>query len=553
MLPLEGRELVLTENAVLQAPIGGLLPILVDHVRHGAGGLVVLGEFGSGKTRLCDAVARAEPTATVVPLRFVARAASTRLGLERTLGTVRLDEARRGERTLILDGLDEALPGNGGHPQLFAELLASVGPRWILTSRQSHVRTELHHDPDQVDTLGLPNLRTLEICPLDPAVVRSVLRTLPRGEQLVETVDGLQELARSPLFLHIAQAALPYIEVGRPIQPWGIFDAWIRGALSTGPGHDAAIGALEDLAWEVWHGEQRRVETTSFSPSRLSRLRLPASLRRALLVTELDGQLRFGHRSVFEHLLATRIAPRLWANQGCPPDELTGTEITEATRAFLYGRVAPMPVTVCGDRTLIPAGNFVSGGSVSPDERPLRIAHVPRPFWLSRAPVTHAEWLSAPRRRDASHLQHLPADLTLPRGAAEWPVFNIWPEEAEAWAAQQGARLPTADEWEKGARGLDGRRWPWGDWFRPSHAVTGELGLRNPLAVRAFGAHGDAALFSAAGGVFEYTATRWREGWGRVVMGGCFTHPASTSRCGLRLSHTLSGTLKAGLRLAWDA
>ena len=39
----------------------------------------------------------------------------------------------------------------------------------------------------------------------------------------------------------------------------------------------------------------------------------------------------------------------------------------------------------------------------------------------------------------------------------------------------------------------------------------------------------------------------------KVVMGGCFSHPASVSRASLRLSHKLSGSLKAGIRLAWDA
>ena len=54
--------------------------------------------------------------------------------------------------------------------------------------------------------------------------------------------------------------------------------------------------------------------------------------------------------------------------------------------------------------------------------------------------------------------------------------------------------------------------------------------------------------------LFEYTSTayRGREDRGRVVMGGCYTHPASAARPSLRLSHKLSGNLKTGLRLAWD-
>ena len=51
------------------------------------------------------------------------------------------------------------------------------------------------------------------------------------------------------------------------------------------------------------------------------------------------------------------------------------------------------------------------------------------------------------------------------------------------------------------------------------------------------------------GDVFEYTASayRGRDDRGRIVMGGSCTHPAL--RASLRLSHTLSGRLRVGLRL----
>jgi formylglycine-generating enzyme required for sulfatase activity len=101
-----------------------------------------------------------------------------------------------------------------------------------------------------------------------------------------------------------------------------------------------------------------------------------------------------------------------------------------------------------------------------------------------------------------------------PTGREDHPVVLVSYKDASAYAAWltkttgQTWRLPTEHEWERAARGDDGRMFPWGDHFDAALLNSHDQGPFDTLPVGLFpNGHSPHGLVDAAGQVFEWTAT----------------------------------------------
>ncbi|MBK8481416.1 MAG: formylglycine-generating enzyme family protein [Proteobacteria bacterium] len=180
-------------------------------------------------------------------------------------------------------------------------------------------------------------------------------------------------------------------------------------------------------------------------------------------------------------------------------------------------RAAPPPLGVP-----IASGWFVRGSATGDaDERP------PRRLWLEafaidRFEVTRGRYAGCVR----SGRCRPPQVYDGPRGE-NLPVVGVSWEDASAYCAWRGGRLPTEAEWERAARGSTPRVYPWGDALRCDRANFGNFagdGLcagKNPGHVVAVGSYPRGAspegVLDLAGNVWEWVADAYGPYDQRVV------------------------------------
>jgi len=161
----------------------------------------------------------------------------------------------------------------------------------------------------------------------------------------------------------------------------------------------------------------------------------------------------------------------------------------------------------------IPAGEFImgtndAGYSVDPiavlpnkplitDERPAHTVYLDS-FAMDRTKVRNRDYRRFAKSADA------PLPFGLEESDPDQPVTGLTWQEAADYCAFVGKRLPTEEEWEKAARGTDGRVYPWGNQFDPEIEKAVQTSfpakpIRSPYGAEAMVGFG-----------WEWTADRYR-------------------------------------------
>jgi formylglycine-generating enzyme required for sulfatase activity len=219
----------------------------------------------------------------------------------------------------------------------------------------------------------------------------------------------------------------------------------------------------------------------------------------------------------------------------------------------------------------IPAGEFLMGSTqeqiifgshnddFTPFEQPQHEVELPE-YLIGKYPITNREYQIFIKLTNSEAPRDWNGDQYPPE-KGDHPVVNVSWKDAVAyckWLSQATGkiyRLPTEAEWEKAARGIDGRIWPWGNKFDSSKANTKEANIGRTSSVGQYSPQGDSPYSCAdmVGNVWEWCndcfskdeyKSRFKtvvdnpqgpeETGYRVVRGGSFYRTYGEARCAIR-------------------
>ncbi|MEM7033224.1 MAG: formylglycine-generating enzyme family protein [Chloroflexota bacterium] len=194
------------------------------------------------------------------------------------------------------------------------------------------------------------------------------------------------------------------------------------------------------------------------------------------------------------------------------PEANTQATSTPMSEQPTVATSTPTPLTL-SEMVLIPAGDFIQGSdSGDPKDGPSRIVALPA-YEIDKYEVTNQDFaLFVATTGYATNAEQSSSGQSWRQygdGKPTHPVVKVTWNDAVAFCAWAGKRLPTEAEWEKAARGTDGIAYPWGNNFEARFANVKDGGLRRTTSV------GDYPEGASSYGVLDMGGNvwEWTDSW----------------------------------------
>ncbi len=478
--------------------------------------LAVLGDYGIGKTSFCYRFASdltgAHPAPVVIELKTIREAMVPWEELIRI--EIELRRPSSEDIVLILDGFDElslkfdkekvlkAIGDLSETTKDFAKVILTSRTQFFRSGQEE--REMLRRDPGRPSRGPVPlpypeRFERICVSPFSDEDIKAYLE-LELGEdgashfwnKVIKKVFDLKDLAKRPILLELIVRHSEDIREIKGVVTAGkvygaVTEAWRRREGKRAP--ENVMLFMEALAYRMFTRQESQLhfktlrqaidtyfdaktkESVELSLDNLNyQIRTSAFLKR----NDAEGYYAFGHRSFVEYFVARKLSreiPENRAHERKITDEI-GLFVSELIDPSVYERAEPPPgVEVPEDMVYIPPGQFILGAGNN-----IRIASFKKGFFIDKYPVTNAqfcvflnergnqseggaEWidLEGSYEKERCRIKKDGDQFVVEPGFEECPVIYVSWYGARAYVEWAGKRLPTEEEWEKAARGIDGR------------------------------------------------------------------------------------------------